>query len=314
MRRFWSLAYQRWMALNEWLRAFVVATVLLALVHGFLFRVVNVQSTSMFATLMPGDLLLVQRWPVVTGVERNDVVVFRDPLKDDRALSRRPLLVKRIAGLPGDEVELRKGVLYVNGQRAGDPAGLTWSHLLRVRSSVDADSLLRALDLPPAYAGRQRRTVEVALTDAQADQLRELPQVVSVERMGTATGAPRHIFPFSPFFPWNGDNYGPLTVPGKGDTLTITASNLPLYDRLITQYEGHRLGVGGGELTLDDKPLTTYVVEQDYYLVLGDSRHHSSDSRYWGFVPHDHLVGRASVVLLSKGPSGLRNGRWWRGL
>ena len=111
MRRFWSLAYQRWMALNEWLRAFVVATVLLALVHGFLFRVVNVQSTSMFATLMPGDLLLVQRWPVVTGVERNDVVVFRDPLKDDRALSRRPLLVKRIAGLPGDAVELRKGVL-----------------------------------------------------------------------------------------------------------------------------------------------------------------------------------------------------------
>lgn len=301
---------QRWSALNDWLRAFLLAVVLLTFVHLFLLRFVSVQSTSMFATLWPGDLVLVERWRAWGAMERNDIVVFRDPLKDDRAASRRPLLVKRIVGMPGDVVELRDGRTYVNGKLVADGPDVTHGYLVRFRADSPVDSLLGTFGLPPVYLGQDRRVVEVPLNEQLAEQLRQLDQVVSVERMGPSTGAPRHIFPFSPYFRWNSDDYGPITVPREGDTVRIDVANLPLYDRLISVYEGHRLGVSGRELTIDDQPLTHYVFEQDHYFVLGDSRHHSADSRYWGFLPGDHIVGRASLVLLSKGPDGLRNGRW----
>ncbi|MGV3638713.1 MAG: S26 family signal peptidase, partial [Flavobacteriales bacterium] len=82
-------------------------------------------------------------------------------------------------------------------------------------------------------------------------------------------------------------------------------------DRLISHYEGHQLGVDRDQLSIDGRPLTDYVVEQDYFFVLGDSRHHSADSRYWGFVPEDHITGRAGLLLWGKGVDSARNGRDW---
>ena len=291
----------RWHRLNEWLRSFILAVVILLLAHLFVVRFVSVQSTSMFATLRPGDLLLVQRWPMWTGFHRDDIVVFRDPLRDAVAKYKRPLLVKRIAGLPGDIVQLKDGELFVNHIYHPPPDAATFSHLVRMRTDSTPEALLADLGLPPYFMQGERSTLELPLNDALADSARKQSGVVSVEAMRLASGSPRHIFPFSPRYPWNGDDYGPITVPAKGDTLHINVDNLPLYDRLMSVYEGHRLGVHHSELTIDDQPLKDYVVEKDYYFVLGDSRHFSADSRYWGFLPADHLVGRGSTVLLSKG-------------
>ena len=108
------LIKQYWREMNEWLKAFVLAIVLLMFLHVFVVRWVIVESSSMYATLRPGDLVLVQRWPVWTGFTRGDVVVFRDPMKNNVVMARRPLLVKRIVGMPGDVVELRRGKLFVN--------------------------------------------------------------------------------------------------------------------------------------------------------------------------------------------------------
>lgn len=300
----------RWRNLHPWLRAAIEAAVILAVLHVCVVRWVTVRHTSMYATLLPGDLLLVERWPLLTGVDRGDVVVFRDPLKDKQAKWRRPLLVKRIAGMPGDELHLRDGVLFINGERQAFPHTATFSHLVRLKQGRSANGIVELLGLPPTMAQDGRTIVELPLNPALADTLRQLPDVVHVERMSSATGAPRHIFPFSPRYRWNSDDYGPLRIPKKGDTLHITIDNLPLYDRLISHYEGHTLGVSGKELTIDGQPLDTYVVEQDHYFVLGDNRHYSSDSRYWGFVPSDHLVGRAGLVALSKGATPLPRGRW----
>lgn len=292
----------RWRRLNEWLRSFILAVVILIVVHLFIVRFVSVQSTSMFATLRPGDLLLVQRWPLWTGFDRGDIVVFRDPLRDAVAKYKRPLLVKRIAGLPGDIVQLKDGELFVNHIYQPLPDDATFSHLVRMRTDAAPETLLTSLGLPPYFMQGERSTLELPLNDALADSARKHSGVVSVEAMRLASGSPRHIFPFSPRYAWNGDDYGPITVPARGDTLHINVDNLPLYDRLISVYEGHRLGVHHNELTIDDRPLMDYVVRKDYFFVLGDSRHFSSDSRYWGFLPADHLVGRGSEVLLSKGP------------
>ncbi|MBL8003406.1 MAG: signal peptidase I [Flavobacteriales bacterium] len=300
---------------NDWFRAGLVAVGLLVLLHFFVLRWVTVRSTSMYATLYPGDLVGVARWPVWTGFVRGDIAVFRDPLQDRKAFERRQLLVKRIVGLPGDVIELRNGVLLVNGERV-HYANETHSYLVRLRKGTDPTAVLRDLGLPPAFVPPGRGFIELPLNEAMADSIVERTDVVSAERMSSATGAPRHIFPFSPFFRWNSDDYGPLQVPARGDTVRIDDTTIPLYDRIISRYEGNKLEHDGRRLLLEGKPLERYIITKDYYFVLGDSRHYSADSRYWGFVPADHLVGRAGFVLVSQDPDNgvIRRGRVFKGL
>lgn len=284
---------------------------LLVALHQFVVRWVIVESTSMYATLRPGDLVLVERWPLLTGLHRGDVIVFRDPLKDDVPMVRRPLLVKRIAAGPGDVLRIRNGVVHVNGDAGQVQALGTQAYVVRLREARDADRLLAHLGLPPRMVQPMRTVVEVPLNADLAEAVEQLPYVLGVQPMRLATGSPRHIFPYSPRYPWNSDEYGPIHVPRQGDTLRITVDNLPLYDRLLSHYEGHTLGVDRNILLLDGQPLEDYVVQQDYYFVLGDARHHSADSRYWGFVPKDHVTGKAGLLLWGKGTDGPRSGRDW---
>jgi signal peptidase I len=304
---------ERWRALGEWWRSLLLAVAIIVLVHVVLVRFVVVENTSMYATLKPGDLLLVERWPVWTGFGRGSIVVFRDPLKDGTSPGRRPLMVKRIAGMPGDRVQLERSLLKVNGVPVPAPPHATRAHLIRLRAGTDGADIHRLLDLPMLLGSGVRSVLEAPLNDSLVALVRNFPGVLDVAPMRPATGAPRHIFPYSERFAWNGDHYGPITVPRRGDTLHIDASNLPLYDRLLTVYEGQRITHSGGTLLLDGRPLKTYVVKQDYYFVLGDGLHNSSDSRYWGFVPGDHLVGRARWVITGVSGDGVRTGprRLW---
>ncbi len=305
---------QHWLGLNEWIKAFVLALVLLMVLHVSVVRWVIVESSSMYATLRPGDLVMVERWPLWTGFHRGDVVVFRDPLKNDVTMARRPLLVKRIVGMPGDVVELRKGRLFVNNRSLEFSGRVTHAYLVRVRKETDVDGLLKFLGLPTEVVQPGRTIVELPLDPVLAKRLRELPFVVSAEAMGAASGAPRHVFPFSQQYPWNSDDFGPIIIPRKGDTVAIDVRNLPMYDRVLSVYDGHDLDVDNNKLLLDGEPLKRYGFEQDYYFVLGDSRHNSADSRYWGFLPEDHMTGRAGLLLWGNGVDGRQSGRDWKAL
>lgn len=305
-----------WRGTNDWLKALLIAIVFLGFVHAFVLCWVTVRSSSMYATLYPGDLVGVAKWPLWTGFERGDVAVFRDPMQDDRSMARRQLLVKRIVGMPGDKVEIRSGHLFVNGNRMPDFQKETRSWLLQFKNGMDIPALLRSIGLTPTYEMPGRSEIELPLNDELVTRLRTSPGVVELEPMRLATGSPGNIFPYSPKYPWNSDDFGPVAVPRKGDEIHVDVDNLALYDRLITRYEGNTLWASGKDILLNGAKLDSYTIKQDYYLVLGDSRHYSSDSRYWGFVPADHLVGRASFVLVSNDPvSGdIREGRWFTGI
>lgn len=285
--------------LREWGKALALALALLLVLHLFVVRWVTVANTSMYSTLLPGDMLLVERWAVYTGFDRGDIVVLRDPVQDDRAMFNRRLLVKRIVGLPGDEVELRKGELYVNGMPVPQSPGGTRSWSIRLRPGHNADTLVERLGLPTGYSLPGNDLIDLPLNVELATRVKKMPMVAALAPRANAKGSPDHIFPFSPDRPWNNDDYGPLRVPAAGDTVNLTPYNLPMYDRIVSRYESNTVEVVDQKLLVNGDDGGKYRIRADYYFVLGDARDASSDSRYWGFVPADHLVGRAAIILFN---------------
>ncbi len=288
-----------WRGWPEWGKAFVIAVAVLLFTHLFVLRFVTVRSISMFATLVPGDLVAVVRWPIWTGLHRGDVLVFHDPLQDDLRMGQRRLLVKRIVAVGGDVVELQQGQLLVNGMPADGPATLTNRWTVQVKDSTDVARVLEHIGLAADMVLPGHTVFDLPLNNALAARLRQQPGVLAVREEPGSRKRATHLFPYGPNFKWNNDNYGPLRVPAKGDTVQLDLYNLPIYDRLMAKYEGAKIEVAEKQLLVNGQPNARYVVQHDYYFVLGDSRDHSEDSRYWGFVPKDHAVGRAACVVLN---------------
>jgi signal peptidase I len=151
------------------------------------------------------------------------------------------------------------------------------------------------------------------------DIVRKDPAVTGLTLYAEPAGNPGHItnwtFPQdTAHFKWNVDNFGPLTIPKKGTNVILTPENIALYRRLITTYEGNSLLVANGQFVINGQPATSYTFKMDYYWMMGDNRHNSLDSRFWGFVPESHVVGKASFVWLSYGELGIRWRRLFRGI
>ena len=241
-----------------------------------------------------------------------------------RPVDKKEHYVKRCVGLPGEDLAIVDRQLVIDGEVVESPPGLQYNYLVRLKREADMRVIRERLGLTDIdIQGKgPGGTYFMALREDEAELLVERDMVADVQpfdvsnRRGTLDMYPNtNTFDFAT---WELDNYGPIHLPAAGETVPLTPRNVVLYRRVITAYEGHTLEERGEEVFIDGAPATSYTFEQGYYWLMGDNRHSSADSRYWGFVPADHVVGRASFTWFSKmntaqhGESGIRWDRMFK--
>jgi signal peptidase I len=260
---------------------------------------------------LPWIQLPTYRLPGISEVNREDVVVFHVPptnLNDgiNHPIDQKTNYVKRCMGIPGDILEIKNRQVFANGKLLGSPLNMKFSYLATAKDEISKRNLRKlGLDKDDCYfIGRStdgKAVYKMLLTQKQNNEIKSVPYITELIDDYTKNDRPdESIFPSIENKAWSGDNYGPITVPKKGMKIRVNDFTLSLYGEVLKLYEKNKnVEITTNRLTIEGKEIHEYIFKQDYYFMMGDNRHDSWDSRYWGFVPEDHIVGKALFIWMS---------------
>jgi signal peptidase I len=284
-----------------------------------------------------------QRLPAIRKIKRNDIVVFnfpagdtiinlpefgskipyydvlrsaqyngdREKLKADYPILVHPMdktdnYIKRCVAIPGDLLEIKNGVLWINQAPAVVTSAAQNEYIVTtngqnfteefINDTLGISTTEESADF--SFVEGVANTYRINMTAKAAESVRRLPHVISVQLFADQNIG--YTFPNDVVHaPWTIDHYGPIRIPKKGDQVALNDATIEIYRRLITAYENNTLEKVNGQYILNGKAATTYTIQQDYYWMMGDNRHRSQDSRFWGFVPETHIVGKAGIIWFS---------------
>lgn len=232
-----------------------------------------------------------------------------------RPVDKRDNYIKRCVAIPGDTLTIRKGQIYINGVPGANFKGNQYRYFVKTSGIPINPKAFERMGVAEADREKLGDNYMLPLTEEKAEELRHFTNVVSVTRYVSPENEYNYqIFPNDERYPWTLDYYGPLWMPVAGATVPLNPDNLPLYRSIIEQYENNTLEVRDSSIYINGEPATSYTFKMNYYFMIGDNRHYSSDCRYWGFVPEDHILGKPKFIWLSidKDKSFLGRIRWKR--
>ena len=278
------------------------------------------------------------RLPGFSSIKRNDPIVFNFPAGDTvseafqsnvtyyqlvrqygkervnndkyhfgniitRPVDKRENYVKRLIALPGDTLQIIDGVVYINGEIGFQPPYMQHNYLVKINGNNLNTKVLEKFNIYEAYRTPAANEFILNMNATTAAEFGKQPFVTEVNKIITPANkeASQEIFPNDTLhFRWNVDNFGPIVIPQEGATVKINPENIALYQRCITAYEHNTLTIKDNKIFINGKETDEYTFEMDYYWMMGDNRHNSQDSRFWGYVPVDHIVGKPLFVWFSK--------------
>ncbi len=248
------------------------------------------------------------RLPGISHVKKNDIVVFNYPEEMEYPTDLKTNYIKRCVATGGDTLEVRNLQVFVNGKAQENPENRQFSYyiLFDPNMSYTIDNILKENGVSEKKHQMDEKTALIYTTPEIANNLKSFKGITNVIKVNQNKGVwDERAFPQNSKFKWNADNYGPLVIPKEGMKIPLTEENIILYGKAIERYEGNKNVVikDNKTVSIDGKIITEYTFKQDYYFMMGDNRHNSLDSRFWGYVPADHIVGKAFMIWLSKDPT-----------